>query len=313
VSLVGRIAYHAWFRPRAEVRDLWLDGGPFERRRTEAGRREMLAAAQRLAPPGGSGAPIVVQVLTGERYWHQTAFCLVSLAHAAGRPVHPVVHSDGSLCPREKAVLAGLFPSAVFEPDAAREARIDRHLPTARFPAIRARRAVFPLLRKITDIHAGRTGWKLFLDSDLLFFHRPDVLLDWHDAPAAPLRGEDLDNAYGYPLESLAELAGRPVPERVNTGTLGLRGEEIDWDLLERSCRTLEERHGPHYFQEQALVAVLLAGRSCVVPPPDEYVLLPRPPEATACRAVMHHYVAHSKRWYYQHNWRRFAGPFSRP
>lgn len=309
MSLLGRIAYHAWFRPKAELRDLWLDGGPFERRRTEAGRREMIAAARRLEPPGGDGPPLVVHVLTGARYWHQTAFCLVSLARAAGRPVHPVVHGDGSLAPDERALLAGLFPDGRFEPDGEREARIERALPAARYPALRARRADFALLRKLTDVHAGRSGWSLFLDSDLLFFRRPDVLLAWHDAPTRPLRGEDLDNAYGYPLDALAALAGRPVPERVNTGTLGLRSEEVDWDLLERSCRTLEARFGPHYYEEQALVAVLLAGRDCVVPPPEDHVLLPRPPEALACRAVMHHYVAHSKRWYYQHNWRRFVRP----
>jgi hypothetical protein len=43
------------------------------------------------------------------------------------------------------------------------------------------------------------------------------------------------------------------------------------------------------------------------VAPAADYVTLPPPAEARRCSAVMHHYVAGSKRWYFQHNWRRFT------
>jgi hypothetical protein len=49
----------------------------------------------------------------------------------------------------------------------------------------------------------------------------------------------------------------------------------------------------------------MVAGRPCDIAPGDDYVTLPRMPEARDCRAVMHHYVAESKRWYFQENWRR--------
>ena len=62
------------------------------------------------------------------------------------------------------------------------------------------------------------------------------------------------------------------------------------------------------YYLEQALVAMLAARSNCAVAPAADYVTWPRPPEATECRAVMHHYVAGSKRWYFQHNWRRTIG-----
>lgn len=58
------------------------------------------------------------------------------------------------------------------------------------------------------------------------------------------------------------------------------------------------------YYLEQALIAMLVAGRPCAIAPVADYVTLPKPPEAHACKAVMHHYVAHSKRWYFQQNWR---------
>lgn len=304
---LGRIAYHLWHRHYGPWRDLWLDGGPWQRRRTEAGRREMIAAAASLplppAPPP-DGAPVTLHLLTGRKYWYQTAFCLWTFARHARRPLHPVVLDDGTLGPEEREPILRLFPQTRFVDDGEVVARLDDVLPAARYPVLRARRRAFPLLRKLTDLHAGLRGWKLFLDSDLLFFRLPAFLLGWHDRPGIPLRGEDIANAYGYPLPLLAELAGRPVPERVNTGTLGLRSDEIDWDRMEAWCRELQARVGPHYYQEQALTALLLAGRDCAIPPPADHVVLPLPPEAIACRAVMHHYVAHSKRYYLQRNWR---------
>ena len=53
-----------------------------------------------------------------------------------------------------------------------------------------------------------------------------------------------------------------------------------------------------------AAIAMLVAGRPCTIAPAADYVTRPLLPEAEACRAVMHHYVANSKRWYFQRNWR---------
>lgn len=302
----GRLLYLLWHQPLAGLRQCVADGGPLEQRKDRSGRVAMELAARTLPPPPAAGGPpLVVHVLTGHRFWYQTAFCLWSFARQAQRPIAPVIIDDGSLAPAQAGWLQRIFPAATVRSDAENTARLDAHLPRARFPALRARVDGFPLLRKLTDPHVGATGWKLLIDSDLLFFRRPALLLDWLDQPAVPLRATDIQNAYGYPLPLLAELAGQPVPERVNTGLLGLRSEEIDWARMEYWCRTLIERQGTHYYQEQALVALLLAGRAQVAAPLADYVTLPRPPEADECRAVMHHYVAESKRWYFRHNWRR--------
>lgn len=305
MSLAGQLAYHLYHRPVGYLRSVAEAGGPLEVWRTERGRAAMEAAAYTLPLPApATGAPVELHFLTGRRYWYQTAFCLWTFARHAHRPLAPVILDDGSLTEEFRAPLRRLFPQTKFLTDADITARLEVALPAARFPTLRARRVGFPLLRKITDLHAGLSGWKLFLDSDLLFFREPRFLLDWHDAPTAPLRGEDIENAYGYPLALLDELAGQRVSERVNTGTLGLRSDDIDWERTEFWCRELQARAGTHYYQEQALVALHLAGRTCAVPPPADHVLLPRPPESVECRAVMHHYVADSKPAYFRHCWR---------
>ncbi len=312
---LGRLAYRLFHQPLGRVAESWRAGGPLEEWRTERGRRGMEAAAHTLPalPAAGPGErPLELHLMTGRRFWYQTAFCLWTFGRQARRPLAPVILDDGSLSAEWRTALARIAPAARFVSVPETLARLDAALPEARFPVLRERWRHFPLLRKLTDVHAGSTGWKLFIDSDLLFFHEPRLLVEWLDRPDRPLRATDVQNAYGYPLEMLAEIAGRPVPELVNTGLCGLRGEEIDWEQMEYWNRTLIERGGTQYYQEQAFVALLLAGRDCVVAPLSDYVTFPRLPEVDACRAVMHHYVAGSKREYFRHNWARVlaaAGP----
>lgn len=302
---LGRMLYWGWHRPAGYLRDLWLNGGPRERRRTEQGRRAMEQAAQSLPPlaPAG-GTPLTVHLLTGRRFWYQTAFCLWTFARHAARPLTPVLYDDGTLSDGDRAPLARLFPAARFIPQQETLARLDEFLPPAKFPVLRERWENYPNIRKLLDVHAGSSGWKLVLDSDLLFFRRPDFLLAWLERPDRPLHAVDCATSYGYSRPLLDELAGMRVADLVNVGLTGLESSPIDWERLESWCRTLQERERTSYYLEQALVAMLLAGRACAVAPAADYVTLPRAPETIACRAVMHHYVAQSKRWYFQHCWR---------
>jgi hypothetical protein len=303
---LGRLALHLYHRPVNRVRDSLRNGGPWEERRTEAGRREMEAAARTLpALPAGAGAPVELHLLTGRRFWYQTAFCLWSFARHAGRPLAPVIYDDGTLTAEYQQPLARLFPAMRFVAQAEILARLDTHLPAAKFPVLRERWRNYPNIRKLTDVHAGHTGWKLVIDSDLLFFHRPAFMLDWLDQPDRPLHAVDSETSYGYTRPLLDSLARAPLADLVNVGLTGLQGSGIDWEKLEHWTATLHAREGTSYYLEQALIAMLVAGRACAVAPAADYLTLPRPPEAHDCRAVMHHYVAQSKRWYFQHNWRR--------
>ncbi len=341
---LGRFVYLAYHRPMGCLKRSIREGGPIEQWKTEKGRREMEAAAWRLpsirlkdeetkrldreargqtSEPGGqisesmghasdmrhpvSERPVKVQVLTGRRFWYQTAFCLYSFAVASGREVRAVIHDDGSLDQRHADVLLRLFPGSRVETRDIIMARLDELLPAAKFPTLRARRLELPLIKKITDIHLGRMGWRVFFDADLLFFRRPDALLEWWDNPRVPLTSVDVAYAYGYSMELLKELAGRPVYDFINTGLLGLKSDSIDWDRMEYWCRTLIERAGTDYYQEQALVALQLAGLDRAVLPRQDYLVHPRGEEALACRAVMHHYVDLSKKDYFRNNWRHFV------
>lgn len=314
MSVAGKLFYRAWHRPFSLVRACLREGGPLEQIRTEAGRRQMKAAASVLpAPPNNAGTPVELHLLTGRRFWYQTAFCLWSFARSAQRPLLPVIYDDGTLTEATRAPLQYLFPRTRFVSRDECLARLDVHLPAPRYPHLRERWLNYPNIRKLIDPHLGRNGWKLVLDSDLLFFRRPDFLLRWLEDTDRPLHAVDVETAYGYPTALMTELCGARIAGLVNVGLAGLASESLDWDRIESWTAALIGRHGTHYFLEQALVAMLVAGRTCAVAPQDDYVTCPREPEAMDCQAVMHHYVADSKKWYFRHNWKRALGGAALP
>jgi hypothetical protein len=200
-----------------------------------------------------------------------------------------------------------LGPGVTIHSSASLSERLETHLPEARFPVLRERWSHYPNIRKLIDVHLGAAGWKLVIDSDLLFFRRPDFLLAWLAAPDRPLHAVDCTESYGYSRPLLESLAGAPIPPLVNVGLCGLRSDTLNWEEIERWCATLIAREKTSYYLEQALVAMLAARQPCAVAPAADYVTFPTRDEVLRPRAAMHHYVDTAKRWYFRHPWRQFA------
>jgi hypothetical protein len=263
-----------------------------------------LKAAQPQPPPE---AP-AVYFLTGAKFWYQTAFCAHSLLAHSGNPLRVVIIDDGTLTKRQADVLAHVLPGLEVVWDQEIQRRLDEYLPATQFPVLRQRRLVYPHLRKLTDVHAGGEGWKLVLDSDMLFNRCPAFLLDWLSAPDRPCHMLDVENAYGYTQALMTELAGAPIPDRFNVGICGLKSDAIDWGRLESWCGTMLEREGSHYLQEQALTAMLVAAGPRAAAPAADYIVRPTRSETERPTAVLHHYVAESKAWYFRFGWRHCTG-----
>ena len=303
---LGRALYHLWHQPLGAIARSRREGGPYNQWLNFRGRRAMEEAARTL-PPVPMTAPAdasEVCFLTGRKFWHQTAFCCWSLCRHAGIGLAPAFIDDGTFDQALRAEILRLFPGASLLDRVEIESRLETHLPVARFPSLRGQRRNYIQLRKLTDAHAGHRGWRLVLDSDMLFFRRPDLLLDWLAAPDRPIHMRDVQDSYGYPDATLRELAGRPLPSRLNVGICGLRSDALDWDKLEWWCAQLLARHGTSYYLEQALVALLLADQTPLCLPSQDYRLLPPESECRAPTAALHHYVAESKRGYFRHAWK---------
>jgi hypothetical protein len=303
---LGRMLYWLWHKPLAGIAHSRRQGGPINQLINWRGRCAMTAAALTLPPrPAPAQDAPQVHFLTGKKFWYQTAFCCWSLCRHAGRDFVPVFIDDGTFDDELRAEATRLFPGAKFLAAAECEARLDAHLPMEKFPALRRQRRSYIHLRKLTDAHAGHHGWRVVLDSDMLFFRRPDALLAWLAAPDRPVHMLDVQNAYGYPEATLVTLAGRALPDRLNVGVCGLHSETIDWEKLEFWCARLLEQHGTSYYLEQALCALLLADSNPLRLPMDDYLIMPTESECRAPTAALHHYVAESKRGYFRHAWRQ--------
>jgi hypothetical protein len=304
MGMTGRLLYRFYYSPLGFLARCRREGA-LNLYLSSRGRAQMERAAAELPPvdpPHGPAAD--VYFLSGRKFWYQTCFCAWTLLRQSDLPLRPVVLDDGSLDESMQTALRRVIPQVRFDPRPAIEARLDRHLPADRFPTLRKHRLIYPHLRKLTDVHAGLAGWKLVLDSDMLFFRRPEFLLDWLREPQRPAHMIDVAQSYGYPKPVLDQLAGASLAERLNVGVIGLRSESVDWERLESWCRTLLEKHGSQYLLEQGLTAMLLAGQPCAVAPEADYVALPPAGEVRRPRAVMHHYVAESKALYFRHAWR---------
>jgi len=309
---LGQLALALWHQPLARLRDSWRNGGPLVERETERQRREMVAAATTLPPlPQRPGATVVtLHLLTGGRFWYQTAFCLHSFAQQTNTNVTAEIYDDGTLDEAIWANLARLGPGLRLHSAADIRERLEALLPEAQFPVLRERWRNYPNIRKLIDPHLGSAGWKLVFDSDLLFFRRPSLLLDWLAAPDRLLHAVDCEESYGYSRALMERLAGAPIPPLVNVGLCGLRSEALNWEELEAWCAELIARERTSYYLEQALVAMLAARmQPCAVTPAADYLTKPGRAEGIAPTAVMHHYVAESKRWYFRHGWRYALPP----
>jgi hypothetical protein len=295
--------------PLNRIRKSIREGGPIEQWKTRRGEQAMREAAADLPPlsppPRPSDSPRRIYFLTGKDFWHQTLFCFVSLQQHCQHRITPVIYGDGTLRSESKSRIRRVVPWVEFVKRDEIEARLDASLPASKYPTLRERRLKYVHLRKLTDFHAGSTGAKLVLDSDMLFFDRPSLLIEWLEDPERPLHMQDAVETYGYSRELMEELAGASIPERVNVGIVGLSSEKIDWDQLEYWCRTLQEEEGVKYVQEQALTAMLVANHDRTVAPRLEYLTLPSVKEGRSPSVTLHHYVAESKRAYFQYGWRQ--------
>lgn len=256
------------------------------------------------APPQGSKCNDC-WFLTGNRFWYQTAYCAWSLERQTRRTVGLNLIDDGTLQPSQIQELRRLFPNGITVGKDDVVDRLNVHLPEKRFPYLRKKWLDYINIRKLIDVHIGSTGPKLVLDSDMLFFSRPDELIAWVDNPKGVCLMTDCVESYGYSRSLMESLCGASIPSLLNVGVTGLSSESIDWDMLELWTKSLIESEGNSYYLEQALIAMLAArSENLSVLPANRYITFPSERQVIDSVGALQHYVADSKPWYFRKAWK---------
>lgn len=303
---IGKMVYWSYHAPKGWVKKC-VDQGPINMSINYVGRKRMEDAAYKLAPIKISGSKDIAEIhfLTGKKFWYQTCFCAYSMIKVSGRELKPVIYDDGTLSEKYCDEIKRIFPNSEIFKYREIEARLDQHLPANKFPVLREKRIIYPHLRKLTDVHGGLRGWRLVLDSDMIFFHKPDFLLEWLASPQDPCHMIDIENSYGYSRELMRSLAQAEIPERLNVGICGIKSDAIDWQELEYWAKTLIEKEKMHYYLEQALTAMMMAKGKRAIAPERDYIVMPERDEVIKPRGILHHYVADSKPWYFRYAWQQ--------
>ena len=294
--------------PRSRLKDIKRKGGIINQYVIEKHRKAMVntSVVIRVEPYPAVKSKLEICFLTGKKYWYQTVFCILSLSKVSRKHFSFIIYDDGTIDTDLADKIRKQVPCATIVFKSEIESRLNQYLPEDTYPFLRNKRFVYPHIKKLTDIYAGTSGWKLVLDSDMLFFNNPEIMINWLENPSQPFYILDSVNSYGYSKSLMNELSTRNLPDFINVGMVGLNNSLIDWDKLEYWAKTMESREGTSYYLEQALTAMIIGDGPAVIGPKTDYIVMPTKDQVINGEGVLHHYVDVSKEWYFKEAWKRF-------
>jgi hypothetical protein len=238
-----------------------------------------------------------VHILSGKDDWLLACWMLASWFHHTGRNWQVILHDDGHLPAEAAAAFEKIAPAvrriSAQEADRAVIDALSSH------PACRDYRLAHPLARKIFDVPTLTPGERfIILDSDVLFFRKPDFILRWCAAGSDECWfNQDVSEAFPIPVAEVREQLGIDLWPRVNSGLCLLNRPAIDLDLCERALRETTLLKGHIWLVEQSLFAICASARNRggLLPPEYEVSL----EKKARPDAVARHYVGAVRQRFY--------------
>jgi len=206
----------------------------------------------------------------------------------------PVIHEDGSFTAQDRTRIGEHFPEARIID----RMRADREVAAALqdFPACREHRLRHNWFLKVFDTHHYASGDRyVILDSDIVFFRRPSLVLEWIDgASDAMWIMEDEREKYSQPRADISRLMNVTMVERGNSGLDLVPKAAARLDLAEHFLETCAPQARQYEFLEQTIFALWVSawGHGGLLPR-DEYEISWN--NFRGPRAVCRHYIGASK------------------
>lgn len=288
--------------PKSNWNNIQRFGGFLSYYRMLKNKREMNDASKSIPPVISFEAGLKIHILTGKNHFYQTLFCAYSLIKVTKDKIQFVLIDDGSLDEKFILEIKKKMPNVKLILKETIKQNLNCKLPIAKFPYLHHKRIVYQHIKKLTDIHTNNIGYKLVLDSDMLFWKEPTDLINWLKNPIGCLYMLDSKQSYGYDTQFMQSLCGYHIPELVNVGVLGFNSEIINWNSIENWSKMLESEHGASYFLEQALSAMLIANEEKYILNREKYIVNPRTYNEDD---ILHHYVDLSKKYYFETAWKK--------
>jgi hypothetical protein len=194
-------------------------------------------------------------VLTSRNDWLMCLWSLVSFLIFSGLRVPLLIYSDGTLKSSHIKRIKSVFPNARIVDPSTTDDFVEQVL--SEFPNCRHFRRTQPCARRIIDLPVlCNSKFILMLDSDILFFKRPDELVRYLNAeyPARFVFERDIQDAYFESRENIRKTFEVDVASSVNCGIMLADIEKFDYARIEGWLG--DASIGRHPWAEQTLWAM---------------------------------------------------------
>ena len=277
----------SWHRKIAQGVARRVDG-PARRRDARRLTARIRATGPALSRPEGAQA---AHMLLGSVHLNMALAAAKSLMLVADCPIRWTLHDDGTLSDGEMACLRDHLPGAIIVERREADNRAGEALePYPTLLAWRSTGQVMPL--KWLDVALWESAPRLlYVDSDVLFFREPSLLL--REARAASGRGlfnRDLDTVYPVTPDAVRARFGFELLSRINAGLYVIDRAAVDLDRLEAWLTDpFFDEIREAYIVDQMLHAMLACGSEAGAGYlPDTYDMLF---SKTVDRLVCRHYA----------------------
>ncbi len=201
-------------------------------------------------------APVSLHMVLSQRMMEMGMLTMRSWEFHTGRLWAPVIHEDGSLTDADVAELGRFFPDA----RVIRRAEADREMERVLegFPTcLESRRRHNWFLKNFDTWHYATHDRYIVIDSDIVFFRRPERVLAWiDDGDDTVWVMEDTNEKYALPREEIERRMGLSLWPKVNSGLDLMPKAAFDPALAEKFL-TLCGPDARHFqFLEQTFFAV---------------------------------------------------------
>lgn len=214
-----------------------------------------------------------IHVLTSDSDWLNLIWALKSFYLASDRHYELSIHDDGTLTDETWIVLQSHFPFAHLITRAQGDATANERL--ADFPRCKSFRGSNQLSQKLLDSTLFlQNDRMLLLDSDVLFFHSPQVLIERIENPDYRLNtfNSDFESAYTITTETARTDLCIDLHPCINSGLALVHRDSLRLDWIEEFLG-VEELTSGHFWRIEQTLFALLSSRYGVQLLPDEYTL----------------------------------------
>ena len=208
-------------------------------------------------PSQNADASVSVHMLVSSKTWHAGLLAALSFEFFTGRRWNLFIHEDGSVDDATRHRIEKVLPGVRFVSRVETDEKVEKAL--ASYPDCWKHRSRHNLFLKFFDIPVFAPGERfVFIDSDVLFFRKPQEILDWVDNDSEEcFYNEDTKEKYCIPRQEIESALGITMWPRFNSGLLLMTRQALSLDLAEKLLTTFETTaHHPQFF-EQTLYALM--------------------------------------------------------